>query len=103
MLNFLSETFLLGLKNLRLHKLRSLLTALGIIIGVAAVIIMVAIGEGAKQTALEQIQAQSVFRSHPTRWPRSIARSASWAKPFRTNRGALMEEGPQARPSTWKN
>ena len=56
MLNFLVETFLLGLKNLRLHKLRSLLTALGIIFGVAAVIIMVAIGEGAKKTALEQIQ-----------------------------------------------
>jgi putative ABC transport system permease protein len=56
MLNFLLETFLLGLKNLRLHKLRSLLTALGIIFGVAAVIIMVAIGEGTKRSALEQIQ-----------------------------------------------
>ena len=56
MLIFLLETFLLGLKNLRLHKLRSLLTALGIIFGVAAVIIMVAIGEGTKQAALEQIQ-----------------------------------------------
>src|SRR6185436_6188041 len=55
MLRFLSETFLLGLKNLRLHKLRSLLTALGIIFGVAAVIIMVAIGEGAKRAAYEQI------------------------------------------------
>ena len=56
MLNFLVETFVLGVKNLRLHKLRSLLTALGIIFGVAAVIIMVAIGEGTKQAALEQIQ-----------------------------------------------
>lgn len=56
MFNFLLETFVLGLKNLRLHKLRSLLTALGIIFGVAAVIIMVAIGEGAKKSALEQIQ-----------------------------------------------
>jgi putative ABC transport system permease protein len=55
MFNFLVETFLLGLKNLRLHKLRSLLTALGIILGVAAVIGMVAIGEGTKQQALEQI------------------------------------------------
>ena len=55
MFNFLLETFRLGLKNLRLHKLRSLLTALGIIIGVAAVIIMVAIGEGAKRDALEQL------------------------------------------------
>jgi putative ABC transport system permease protein len=56
MLNFLLETFVLGIKNLRLHKLRSLLTALGIIFGVAAVIIMMAIGEGSKLAALEQIQ-----------------------------------------------
>src|SRR5439155_21497017 len=56
MFTFLIETFLLGLKNLRLHKLRSLLTALGIIFGVAAVIIMVAIGEGTKQAALEQLK-----------------------------------------------
>lgn len=56
MITFLIETFLLGLKNLRLHKLRSLLTAFGIIFGVMAVITMVAIGEGTKQAALEQIQ-----------------------------------------------
>jgi len=56
MLNFLVETFAMGLRNLHLHKLRSLLTALGIIFGVAAVIIMVAIGEGGKQSALEQIR-----------------------------------------------
>jgi putative ABC transport system permease protein len=56
MLNFLIETFLLGLKNLHLHKLRSLLTAMGIIFGVAAVIIMVAIGEGSKQAAMEQLR-----------------------------------------------
>jgi putative ABC transport system permease protein len=53
---FLVETFILGIKNLRLHKLRSLLTALGIIFGVAAVIIMVAIGEGSKQRALAQLK-----------------------------------------------
>src|SRR3954468_9432814 len=56
MLTFILETFILGIKNLRLHKLRSLLTALGIIFGVAAVIIMVAIGEGTKQSALEQLK-----------------------------------------------
>src|SRR5436309_1945791 len=56
MLNFLLETIRLGLKNLRLHKLRSLLTALGIIIGVLAVIVMVAIGEGAKKEAMEQLR-----------------------------------------------
>ncbi len=56
MLNFLVETLRLGLRNLWLHKLRSLLTALGIILGVAAVIVMVAIGEGNKQVALEKIR-----------------------------------------------
>jgi putative ABC transport system permease protein len=55
-MNFLLETLRLGLANLFLHKLRSLLTALGIIFGVSAVIVMVAIGEGNKQRALADIQ-----------------------------------------------
>src|SRR3954471_5509601 len=66
-MRFLVETFLLGLKNLRLHKLRSLLTALGIILGVGAVIIMVAIGEDQRDAAMEQMESMGattiVFRS----------------------------------------
>ncbi len=54
-MNFLLETLRLGVANLRLHKLRSLLTALGIIIGVAAVVAIAAYGEGAKQAALADI------------------------------------------------
>src|SRR4051812_38620266 len=46
----------LGLTNLRLHKLRSFLTALGIILGVGAVITMVSVGEGSKRAALLQIE-----------------------------------------------
>ena len=46
----------LGLKNLLLHKLRSLLTTLGVVFGVASVIAMLAVGEGASQEALEQIR-----------------------------------------------
>jgi putative ABC transport system permease protein len=42
------ETLRVALRALRRNTLRSVLTALGIIIGVAAVIAMVAIGEGAK-------------------------------------------------------
>jgi putative ABC transport system permease protein len=53
---FLLEIVKLGLANLRLHLLRSILTALGIILGVAAVITMVSIGEGSKQEALAQIE-----------------------------------------------
>jgi len=42
------ETFRVALRALLRNKLRSFLTVLGIIIGVGAVIAMVAIGEGAK-------------------------------------------------------
>ncbi len=54
--DILYETFLLGIRNLRLHKLRSLLTALGIIFGVAAVICMLSISEGASADELRMIQ-----------------------------------------------
>src|SRR5574341_1308783 len=49
------ESFSVGLEGLKTHKLRSLLTMLGIIFGVAAVISMLSIGEGAKEEALQQI------------------------------------------------
>ena len=50
------NTLKLGIKNLLLHKLRSFLTILGIILGVGSVIAMLAIGEGSKREALEQIR-----------------------------------------------
>ncbi len=43
-------------ESLLTHKFRTFLTMLGIIFGVAAVIAMLSIGEGAKQDALEQIE-----------------------------------------------
>ena len=46
----------LGVKNLMLHSLRSLLTVLGLVFGVGSVIAMLAVGEGASQEALRQIQ-----------------------------------------------
>ena len=50
----------LGLKSLMLHKLRSALTTAGILFGVASVIAMLAVGEGAKQDALERFQDMGV-------------------------------------------
>ena len=47
----------LGMKSLLLHKLRSGLTVLGIVFGVAAVISMLSIAEGTSREAREQIQA----------------------------------------------
>ena len=49
-------TLQLGIRNLLLHKLRSFLTMLGTILGVGSVIAMLAIGEGSKQAAVEQIR-----------------------------------------------
>jgi putative ABC transport system permease protein len=47
----------LGLKSLLLHKLRSGLTVLGIVFGVAAVISMLAVGEGSSRKAQQQYAA----------------------------------------------
>jgi putative ABC transport system permease protein len=53
----LSEVLRVALSALRANKLRSILTMLGIVIGVAAVIAMVALGRGAQQAVNERIQA----------------------------------------------
>jgi putative ABC transport system permease protein len=50
------RTWQIGIKSLLLHPLRSLLTVLGIFIGVAAVIWLLAIGEGISRKAQEQIE-----------------------------------------------
>jgi putative ABC transport system permease protein len=54
----------LGLRSLMLHKLRSGLTALGLMFGVAAVISMLAVGEGASRSAqrdIEQLGATNII------------------------------------------
>jgi putative ABC transport system permease protein len=53
----IGEIISVALGALRANKLRSLLTMLGIVIGVAAVIAMVAIGTGAQQAVKDRINA----------------------------------------------
>jgi len=67
-MNPLSFQFLttvrLGVKSLMLHKLRSVLTMLGIIFGVCSVIAMLAIGEGASyeaQQAIKKLGSQNII------------------------------------------
>ncbi len=48
------RSLMLGMKSLLLHKLRSGLTVLGIVFGVAAVISMLAVGEGSSRKAQRQ-------------------------------------------------
>jgi putative ABC transport system permease protein len=50
----------LGLQNLMLHRLRSLLTMLGMIFGVAAVVSMLSIGAGARQKVMALIEQMGV-------------------------------------------
>ena len=50
------EAFRVALDALRANRLRSALTMLGVVIGVAAVVILVALGAGAKQEVEEQVE-----------------------------------------------
>jgi putative ABC transport system permease protein len=72
------ETIKVAATALRANKLRSFLTMLGIIIGVGAVITMVAMGEGAQRAVQEQIQALGTNQltiSSGYRWWRGIGAS----------------------------
>ena len=53
----LGNAFLLAFRQIRRNPLRSLLTVLGIVIGVAAVITMVTVGNGATEAVREQIES----------------------------------------------
>ena len=64
----LRETAALSWVGLLSHKLRTLLTMLGIVFGVAAVIAMLSIGEGAKQESLEQIRQMGISNIIVQHW-----------------------------------
>lgn len=74
----LSETLLIALQSIRANLFRASLTMLGIIIGVAAVITMVALGTGARAAIDKQMEALggdilSISSSH--RFSRGVARN----------------------------
>lgn len=86
-------TLQVGVKNILLRKLRSLLTVLGIILGVGSVISMLAIGEGSKQEALSRIrelgQNNVIIRSVKPNQQAASASAASAAQ----SRGSVLEYG----------
>jgi putative ABC transport system permease protein len=55
-----NQLLIIGLEGLTAHKVRSVLTMLGVIFGVGAVIAMLSVGEGAKQEALEKFKTLGV-------------------------------------------
>ncbi len=84
------RTMQIGAKSLLLHKLRSVLTMLGIIFGVCSVIAMLAIGEGASYAAQEKIKkmgsANIIIRAVK---PPEDAKAGSSA----SGRGSVIEYG----------
>lgn len=55
-----SESVLIAIKGLTVHKVRTLLSTLGIIFGIASVVAMLSIGEGARHEVKSQIEAMGV-------------------------------------------
>lgn len=78
----LSRTLQISLSDLVHHAFRSLLTALGVVFGVGAVVAMMAISEGAREESLSQIAALGidniVIRSVRPTLTQESANSSSW-------------------------
>ena len=78
------ETLLLALRAIRRNALRSSLTILGIVIGVAAVITMVTLGGGATQAVADQIRGlgSNLLNVRPGQQPRGPGGARQVARPF---------------------
>ncbi len=101
-MSFLDGLFI-GFSGLRKHPMRVILTVLGIVIGIGAVVSVVAIGDGARVLTLEEIQQTGgtniaeIFRNQ---WQRSnrrggilaqTAREAVRTRRWRYNRAEELE------------
>jgi len=85
------DSLAVALRALRVNSLRSALTMLGIIIGVGAVIVMVAIGSGAHQRVAEQIRSlgANLIILVPGAVTTSGARLGTGSRPSLTEEDAL--------------
>ena len=78
----LGESLMMALRSLLHNRLRTALTMLGIIIGVASVVALMAIGNGAKQDVLERIQAMGTDLLTVMRGPPAVRASATVVTTF---------------------
>ena len=78
----LGEALKMALRSLLRNRLRTALTMLGIIIGVASVVALMAIGNGAKQEVLERIQAMGTDLLTIERGPPAVRASGEIVTSF---------------------
>jgi macrolide transport system ATP-binding/permease protein len=78
----LGESLKMALRSLVHNRLRTLLTMLGIIIGVASVVALMAIGNGAKQDVLDRIQAMGTDLLTIMRGPPAVHASSNMVTSF---------------------
>ena len=94
------ENLRLALNGLAANKMRASLTMLGIIIGVGAVIAMIALGEGARRKTLEQIKSLGtnllLVEAERRRIGQTRGRAATWD---RIKLDDLRAFGPDTTPS----
>ena len=55
----LSDLLLMSISNLWKRKLRTVLTVLGVVIGITSIVVMMALGNGLKESMLESISSYS--------------------------------------------
>jgi putative ABC transport system permease protein len=92
----LTETIQVALSALRVHKLRSLLTMLGIVIGVGSVITMVALGNGAERAVRERIAklGTTVIQINPQRVQQGGVGSGNMVRLTTKDVGMIRERSP---------
>jgi len=78
----LGEAIMMAFRSLINNRMRTALTMLGIIIGVASVVALMAIGNGAKQDVLERIQAMGTDLLTIERGPPNVRASSNMVVSF---------------------
>ena len=73
----LIDTFILALKNIWSNKMRTILTMLGIIIGVTAVIVIVGLGNGMTESVRESFSSMGINSMSVSIWGRGSSRNAT--------------------------
>jgi ABC-type antimicrobial peptide transport system permease subunit len=104
------ETFVMAFENLLAHKFRSILTVLGIVVGVSVVIVIASLLSGLKAsiaTEIENLGANNIFASHLDSGlggggRRRMTREMRMRKPLTVEDGiAIKEQCPSVQDVAW--